>query len=146
MADNFFQTLTSILGDHEALLRQIADRLEQLEIGAGGGGGGNATVADYESGATYKRNTLVVDPNTETMYRVIPESYVAVSITDDTATEKLKLVGYESQFVTFDHPPTQEELNLLPEDSLVAIYSPADDPYTPALSYDNIVDNSNNNT
>ena len=145
MADNFFDTLTSILGSHEALLRQIADRLEQLEIGAGGGGG-NATVADYESGKTYKRNTLLVDPNTETMYRVIPATYVTVSIAEDTATEKLKLVGYESQFVTFDHPPTQEELNVLPEDSLVAIYSPQDDPYTPALSYDNIVDNSNNNT
>lgn len=93
MADNFFQTLTSILGSHEALLRQIADRLEQLEIGAGGG---NATVADYEPGATYKRNTLVVDPNTETMYRVIPATYVSVSIAEDTATEKLKLVGSES--------------------------------------------------
>ena len=136
MADNFFQTLTSILGDHEALLRQIADRLEQLEIGAGGGGG-NATVADYESGKTYKRNTLLVDTDTETMYRVISPSYVAVSIAADVASENLKLVGYESQFVTFSEPPTQSQIDMLPEGVIVAVYSSSDTPYTPVLSNDN---------
>lgn len=136
MADNFFQTLTAILGEHETLLTQIANKLEQLEIG--GGGGGNATVADYLPNTTYKRNTLLVDRDTETMYRVIPDEYTSVSLTFDKEHGDLKLVGYESQFVTFNHQPTQAEIDTLPEDTLVAIYSPQDDPYSPALSSDNM--------
>jgi hypothetical protein len=135
MANNFFQMLTAILGEHERLLTQIANKLEQLEIG---GGGGNATVADYLPNTTYKRNTLLVDPDTETMYRVIPDQYTSVSLAFDKEHGDLKLVGYESQFVTFNHQPTQAEIDTLPEDTLVAIYSRQDDPYSPALSSDNM--------
>jgi hypothetical protein len=72
------------------------------------------------------------------MYRVIPDQYTSVSLAFDKEHGDLKLVGYESQFVTFNHQPTQAEIDTLPEDTLVAIYSPQDDPYSPALSSDNM--------
>ena len=73
---------------------------------------------------------LIVDPNTETVYRVLT-AYTSVSVADDIEGGYLKLVGAESQVITFPHEPTQTEINNLPDDALVAVYSPTDTPYTP---------------
>lgn len=145
MSSNIFTRLFQAISATEEKLARIEAALAQLEWGGGGGGGGggNATIEDYESDKFYKRNTLVVDPNTETVYRTLPrDGFTSTTLEQDLAANppRLKLVGYESQFVTFNHPPTQGEIDALPEDALVAIYSPQDDPYTPALSSDHVVD------
>lgn len=141
---NIFERLFQVVSATEEKLARIEAAMAQLEWGSGGGGGGgggNATIEDYESNKFYNRNTLLVDPNTETVYRTLPrEGFTSTTLEQDLAANppRLKLVGYESQFVTFNHPPTQAEIDVLPEDTLVAVYSPQDDPYTPALSSDNI--------
>lgn len=128
---DIFERLIKIISDQQKIIKSIADKLEQIESIGSGGGSGNASIADYESGVKYKRNTLLVDTYTETVYRVIPESYVSVTVEDDKANGNLKLVGFESQIVTFDHNPSQSEINTLPDDSLVAVYSRSDTPYLP---------------
>ena len=135
-----FDRLLRIVTTMEERLDRIDKALAALEWG-GGGGGGSAVIEDYASGKFYARNTLLVDSNTETVYRALPrEGFTSTTLEQDLAADppRLKLVGYESQFVTFNHSPTQAEIDALPEDTLVAIYSPQDDPYTPALSNDNI--------
>lgn len=127
---DIFERLIQIIADQEKTIKSIADKLEQIES-IGGGGSGNASIADYESGVKYTRNTLLVDTNTETVYRVIPQSYVSITVEDDKTNGNLKLVGFESQIVTFDHNPSQSEINTLPDDSLVAVYSRSDTPYLP---------------
>ena len=135
MADkNIFELLSETLARQEKLMTSIADKLEKIT--SIGGGGGTASIEDYESGKEYKRNVLVVDTNTETVYRVV-SPYISVSIEQDRENGNLKLVGFESQIVTFNHLPTQAEIDALPEDTLVAICSTTDDPYTPVLSTDN---------
>ncbi len=126
---NVFTMLLTIIRNQNTLLKNIAEKLEQLAIG--GGGAGNASIADYEMGKTYKRNTLLVDPGSETVYRVIPAQYVSVSVEDDKRNGDLKLVGFESEIVTFDHNPSQSEINALPDDAFVVVYSPTDVPYVP---------------
>lgn len=126
---NVFTSLLTIIRNQNTLLKNIAEKLEQLEIGAGGSG--NASIADYESGKTYKRNTLLVDPGSETVYRVLPSQYISVTVEDDKRNGDLKLVGFESEIVTFDHNPSQREINALPDDAFVVVYSPTDVPYVP---------------
>jgi hypothetical protein len=130
---NVFEKLFSVIRAQNVLIKNIADKLQQLEVGGGGGGGGggNATISDYESGKRYKRNTLVVDPATETVYRVLPSEYTSITVEDDKLHGYLKLVGFESDIVTFDHNPSQSEIDALPDDSVVVIYSPTDVPYIP---------------
>jgi len=129
---NVFEKLFSVIRAQNILIKNIADKLQQLEVGGGGGGGGgNATISDYESGKRYKRNTLVVDPATETVYRVLPQQYTSNTVVDDKANGYLKLVGFESDIVTFDHDPSQAEIDALPDDSVVVVYSPTDVPYIP---------------
>jgi hypothetical protein len=131
---NFFEQWLKLETDREVRLKRIEEALARISIA-----GSQTTIVDYEPGKYYKRNTLVVDPGTETVYRTIPpDGFISTTIDQDKAQNRLKLVGYESQFVTFDHAPIQDELDALPEDVLVAIYSSQDDPYTPALSTDNV--------
>lgn len=122
-----FDRLSSIIQKQQQLINSIANKLEKLE--SIGGGGGSASIEDYKEGTTYKRNVLVVDTNTETVYRVL-EEYTSVTVEEDCANGYLKLVGFESQIVTLNHEPTQKEINALPDDSLVAIYSTTEK-YTP---------------
>jgi len=127
-----FEKLFAVIQSQQRLIKNIADKLQQLEVGGGGGGGGgNATISDYEAGKRYKRNTLVVDPATETVYRVLPQQYTSNTVIDDKANGYLKLVGFESDIVTFDHDPSQAEIDALPDDSVVVVYSPTDVPYIP---------------
>lgn len=133
---NIFERLLSIITTTNNRLKRIEDAVKNIQ--PGGGGGGNATIEDYASGKFYNRNTLLVDPLTETVYRTLPrEGFTSTTLDNDKALKRLKLVGYESQFVNFDHQPTQNEIDVLPEDVVVTIYSEQDDPYTPILSSDN---------
>jgi hypothetical protein len=125
------------------IVKILADDIEQLESI---GGGGSASIEDYVSNKTYKRNTLLVDTNTETVYRVCCETeYTSVTVDDDRRAGNLKLVGFESAIVTLDHSPTQDEVNALPQDTLVAIYSTSTPPY-PVAQGDNPINTSNDNT
>ena len=127
-----FEKIFKAIRAQSILIKNIADKLQELEIGkGGGGGGGNATISDYEAGKLYERNTLVVDPATETVYRVLPQQYTSVSVSKDKLNGYLKLVGFESEIVTFDHNPSQAEIDALPDDSVVVVYSPTDVPYIP---------------
>jgi hypothetical protein len=127
--EDVFQNLLNTIQAQQALIAQIANHLDQI---TSIGGGGSASIEDYESGKLYKRNMLIVDPQTETVYRVLRE-YTSVSINDDLALvpAALKLVGVESQVVTFPHNPSQAEIDNLNNDVLVAVYSSTDAPYVP---------------
>lgn len=126
--DSVFEQLEAIIKTQSELIKSISEKLQQLE--SIGGGSGNAVIADYESDKNYVRNTLVVDVGTETVYRVL-NAYKSISVEQDCANGNLKLVGFESQIVTLNGNPTQSQINVLPEDTLVAIYSAADTPYQP---------------
>lgn len=129
-----FDRLLELETAREARLKRIEDALNAIQLATSA-----TSLEDYASGKFYKRNTLLVDPLTETVYRTLPkEGFTSTTLQNDLENRRLKLVGYESQFVTFNHQPTQEEIDTLPEDTLVAIYSPQDDPYSPALSSDNM--------
>jgi len=131
MADmeNIFMRLNEVISQQQELIHSISEKVQQIES-IGGGGSGNASIGDYESGVVYKRNTLVVDTETETVYRVI-EEYTSDTVKNDCANGKLKLVGFESQVVSIPHNPTQKEIDQLPDDSVVVVYSTADAPYLP---------------
>lgn len=130
--DKIFQDLVDIIQDNAVKMKLLADRIEQLESI---GGGGSASIEDYESGKEYKRNVLIVDTTTETVYRVLSD-YISSTIEDDKKKGLIKLVGFESQLVSFNHDPSQTEINTLPMDTVVTIYSSTDDPYEPILSGD----------
>ena len=126
--DAIFQRLLNVIKEQQAIIESITTKIQQLESI----GGGSASIEDYVSGKTYKRNTLIVDRAMETVYRVIAP-YTSVDIDTDHANSNIKLVGFESQVVTFNHKPTQAEIDVLPDDALVAIYSSTDVPYIPDL-------------
>jgi len=147
MAGNAMERIFLLLNQGMSRLANIvkilADDIEQLESI---GGGGSASIEDYVSNKTYKRNTLLVDTNTETVYRVCCETeYTSVTVDDDRRAGNLKLVGFESAIVTLDHSPTQAEVNALPQDTLVAIYSTSTPPY-PVTQGDNPINTTNDNT
>lgn len=128
-----FTKLKNAITANSIKLQEIADKLEQLEVGAGGGGGsGNATIEDYAEGKYYERNTLLVYE--ETVYRVLT-GYTSRNFDLDyhgdgtPGSIKLKIVGFESSIVTFGTEPDQETINNLPQDTLVAIYNSDDEPY-----------------
>jgi|LSQX01.1.fsa_nt_gb hypothetical protein len=125
--DTIFERLISVIQQQQQIITSIASKIEQIESI---GGGGSATIADYTPDTNYKRNTLVVDVGTEIVYRVISD-YTSIDMETDKSEGNLKLVGFESQIVTYDHNPTQSEINVIPDDSLVAIYSTTDVPYIP---------------
>jgi len=127
--DAIFQSLLDVIEEQRKKIALIAEKLSQIES-IGGGGSGNATIEDYQSGKSYVRNTLVVDSNTETVYRVL-DLYTSDTVANDVAAGKLKLVGYEGQVMTYSAPPTQTEIENLPDDTLVAVYNANDTPYDP---------------
>lgn len=131
MMDSIFARLLTAISEQNRLLESIATKFEQYG-GSGGGGGGNASIADYAENRLYKRNTLLVDSNNETVYRVIPTEYLSVNLNADIAAGNLKLVGFENQVImTMDHELSQEEIDNIPDNATVIVYNPADTPYTP---------------
>lgn len=125
--EQIFQDLLNVIQLQQQKIESIANKIQQIESI---GGGGSASIEDYVSGKTYKRNMLIVDPDTETVYRALTE-YIADTVQNDVANGYLKLVGFESQIVTMSHNPTSDEIAALPDDVLVVVYSPTDTPYTP---------------
>lgn len=147
MAGNAMERIFLLLNQGMSRLANIvkilANDIEQLESI---GGGGSASIEDYVSNKTYKRNTLLVDTNTETVYRVCCETeYTSITVDDDRRAGNLKLVGFESAIVTLDHSPTQAEVDALPQDTLVAIYSTSTPPYQ-VTQGDNPINTTNDNT
>ena len=124
-----FQELFEVIVAQQQLIAQIASNLSKIE--SIGGGGGTASIEDYQSGKLYKRNMLLVDPLTESEYRVIAQEYTSVTINADKEAGMIKLVGYDSQIVTFNHNPSQNEINALPDNVIVGVYSSNDTPYNP---------------
>lgn len=144
--DEIFQRLNEVIASLTNKVHALADKVEQLEYGGGGGGGGTASIEDYETGKLYKRNVLLVDSQTETVYRACCQTeYTSVSIEQDQINNNLKLVGYESQVIAFNHQPSEEELRNLPEDVVVVVYNSSSNRYNPILTSDNPVINDNNN-
>ena len=132
MMDSIFARLLTAISEQNRLLESIATKFEQYNGSGGGGGGGNASIADYAENRLYKRNTLLVDSNNETVYRVIPTEYLSVNLNADIAAGNLKLVGFENQVImTMDHELSQEEIDNIPDNATVIVYNPADTPYTP---------------
>lgn len=134
-----FKTLLEAIALQNNLITEMATKLEQLEIGKGNGTaeGGSASIEDFVSGKKYKRNTLLVDKDTETVYRVCiqdNEEYISDTVENDCGMGYLKLVGFESQVVTIGHNPTQAEIDAMPDNALVAVYSATDNPYMPTES------------
>ena len=72
-----FQNLVDVVLQQQRLLANIAEHLTQIESI---GGGGSASIEDYAPGTLYKRNMLIVDTNTETVYRVVAPEYTSVTI------------------------------------------------------------------
>ena len=143
--EKIFQDLMNVIREQDRLLSSIAEKLQHIES-IGGGGGGSASIEDYQSGQVYKRNTLLVDRDTETVYRVLAEpSYTSVTVESDVQNKNLKLVGFESQVITIDHNPSQAEIDTLPQEALVAVYSSMDAPYVPDFIDPNAVPSNNNN-
>lgn len=136
--DPVFAQLINLINTQREIIHELADYLDQLEIGGGGGGGGGGSSAfqPYRSGAVYKKYDTVVDPDTMISYITTVTSFTASNIQSDVDAGKLKLVGYDSQIITFDHPPTAEEINTLPENAIVVEFDPEDTPYTGILSDD----------
>jgi hypothetical protein len=64
-------------------------------------------------------------------------TYVSVTVEDDCAAGNLKLLGFDSQIVTFNHPPTEPEVDRLPEKAVVVEYNDMDTPYRGILTSDN---------
>lgn len=128
ISEQMFQNLIDVVLQQQRLLADISEHLTQIESI---GGGGSASIEDYVPGTLYKRNMLIVDTSTETVYRVIAPEYTSVTIQDDAANGMIKIVGFESQIRTFNHNPTQAEINVLPDDTIVAVYSSNDTPYQP---------------
>jgi hypothetical protein len=129
--ERIFEDLLATVQAQAELINSIKNKMEQLEWNhGGGGGGGTASIEDYESGKEYKRNMLIVDPNTETVYRALSQ-YISDTVENDCANGYLKLVGFEGQVLTFAHNPTSSEIETLPDDTLVAVYNPTDTPYVP---------------
>ena len=127
--DELFGTVYQNMYKQKLLVESIANKISVLDsIGQKS----DATLQDYESNKRYIRNTLLVDRVTETVYRVTASQYNSVTVEQDCANGNLKLVGFESQIVTFDHTPTQSEINQLPDDALVAVYSSSADPLIPS--------------
>lgn len=125
--EQIFQQLVNVIQEQQATINRIAEKIQLIESI---GGGGTASIEDFESGKAYKRNALVVDPNTETLYRVLID-YTSTTVDDDVLNGMLKIVGFESQIITKDHNPSQAEIDALPDDTLVAVYSTMDAAYVP---------------
>ena len=119
----------------------MADYIERIQsIGGGGGGTGNGFQV-YESGKVYKKYQALIDPATDTPYLVVPAGglveYTSISVQQDCEDGNLKLLGFDSQIVTYDHTPTPTDIDNIPEKTVVVEYNPMDTPYTGMLNNDN---------
>jgi hypothetical protein len=134
---DLFDALIQLFKQQQSLMEQIADKISRMEPGGGGTGNGFQV---YESNKVYKKYQAVIDPSTDVPYLVVPsegDEYTSITVKQDCANGNLKLLGFDSQIVTFDHQPTVNDLKTLPEKAVVVEYSPSDTPYTGILTVDN---------
>lgn len=86
----------------------------------------------YETGMEYMRYQTLVDGDSDITYIVTPiegDSYVSKDVATDVDEGNLKPTS-DCRIVIYDHAPTQQELNSLPENVLVVVYNPNDTPYS----------------
>ena len=139
--DQVFLDLIDIIDQQKIIIGKMADYIEQIQsIGGGGGGTGNGFQV-YESGKVYKKYQALIDPATDTPDLVVPAGglaeYTSISVQQDCGDGNLKLLGFDAQIVTFDHTPSPEEIDVIPEKTTVVEYNSADTPYTGMLNNDN---------
>ena len=113
-----------------------ADGYSRVIVNVAGGGGSPSTITEYQPGMEYIKYQTVIDSETLTSY-VVTENYTSETIEIDVEHEKLQLLGSDSRLVVFDHPPTQSEINDLPENVVVVEYDPNDTPYAGLVLNDN---------
>lgn len=140
--EDCFLRLQRIVAQQQQIIHRMAEDIVKIKIGGGGGGGGTGNGFEvYESGKEYKKYQALIDPDTDTPYLVVPyggaATYVSDTVKNDCAAGNLKLLGFDSQIVTFNHPPATEEVDRLPENVVVVEYNPSDTPYSNILSSDN---------
>lgn len=140
--DQVFLDLIDIIDQQKIIIGNMADYIEQIKsIGGGGGGGTGNGFEVYESGKLYKKYQALIDPATDTPYLVVPAGglteYISISVKQDCEDGNLKLLGFDAQIVPFDHTPSPEEIDVIPEKTTVIEYNPADTPYTGMLNNDN---------
>lgn len=142
--EKVFNDLIDVIHEQRTLIHTMAGYIKQLQIGGGGSGNGFQV---YESGKEYKRYQALIDPNTDIAYLVVPrngDTYISETVQLDCESGNLKLLGFDGQIVTFNHPPKPDEVDVLPENVVVVEYSEADTPYTSILTNDNTPNNNNN--
>ena len=147
MADNnqmeaVFANLIRIVFEQRDIIKGIATELNRIKaVGGGGGGGTGNGFQVYESDKVYKKYQALIDPDTDTPYLVVPAGglteYTSISVQQDCADGNLKLLGFDSQIVPFDHTPTPTEISRIPENTVVVEYNPMDTPYMNILNNDN---------
>lgn len=134
-----FLRLQRIVAQQQQLIHRMAEDIVKIKIGGGGGGTGNGFEV-YESGKTYKKYQALIDPNTDIPYLVVPyggaTEYVSDTVENDCAAGNLRLLGYDGQIVTFNHPPQEPEIDRLPENVVVVEYNDVDPNYN-ILTSDN---------
>lgn len=131
-----FDTLINVINKQAELMAQMAEKINQIESIGGKGNG----LLVYTSGETYNRYQMLVDPNTNIVYLVVPhtgDQYTAISVETDCANGNLKILGYDGQIIPFNHTPSPSEIDNLPENVTVVEYNPADTPYMGILTNDN---------
>lgn len=135
-----FLRLQRIVAQQQQLIHRMAEDIVKIKIGGGGGGGTGNGFEVYESGKTYKKYQALIDPNTDIPYLVVPyggaTEYVSDTVENDCAAGNLRLLGYDGQIVTFNHPPQEPEIDRLPENVVVVEYNDVDPNYN-ILTSDN---------
>lgn len=135
-----FLRLQRIVAQQQQIIHRMAEDIVKIKIGGGGGGGTGNGFEVYESGKTYKKYQALIDPNTDIPYLVVPyggaTEYISDTVENDCAAGNLRLLGYDGQIVTFNHPPQEPEINRLPENVVVVEYNDVDPNYN-ILTSDN---------
>ena len=139
--DEVFAVLVDIIHKQRVIMDELARQIKRIDsIGGGGGGGTGNGFEVYESGKTYKKYQALIDPNTDIPYLVVPyggaTEYISDTVENDCAAGNLRLLGFDGQIVTFNHPPQEPEINRLPENVVVVEYNDVDPNYN-ILTSDN---------
>jgi hypothetical protein len=139
--DEVFAVLVDIIHKQRVIMDELAIQIKRIDsIGGGGGGGTGNGFEVYESGKTYKKYQALIDPNTDIPYLVVPyggaTEYISDTVENDCAAGNLRLLGYDGQIVTFNHPPQEPEIDRLPENVVVVEYNDVDPNYN-ILTSDN---------
>lgn len=138
--EDCFLRLQRIVAQQQQIIHRMAEDIVKIKISGGGGGGTGNGFEVYESGKTYKKYQALIDPNTDIPYLVVPyggaTEYISDTVENDCAAGNLRLLGFDGQIVTFNHPPQEPEIDRLPENVVVVEYNDVDPNYN-ILTSDN---------